>query len=75
MSGMNIAEVRKLENVSPATSLEEIAGMLDRLPERLNIGILNWSGYDYKPEVKVAIAYGDSEIYLRYYVAEDYLKA
>jgi hypothetical protein len=72
---MNAPDVRKLENVSARTALEEVSAMLDSFGTRLPVSTLNWKGYDYKPEVSVAIAYGDEEIYLKYYVKEDYFKA
>jgi len=72
---MKIAEVKKLEPDSPHPSLEVISDLLDGSSDKLLIDTINWKEYSYKPDVKLAIAYSDSEIFLKYYVAEDYFKA
>jgi len=72
---MRVAEVKKLKLASDYPSLEEISGMLDAQKERLHIDTINWKGYDYKPEVELSIAYGENEIFLKYYIREYYFKA
>ena len=72
---MKVAEVKKLDLNSTHTSLEEISALLDDQFPKLLIDTINWPEYSYKPDVKLAIAYGDSEIFLKYYVTEDYFKA
>lgn len=72
---MKVAEVKKADSKSAYPDLKEISAMLDKQRQRLVIDTLNWTGYDYKPVVKLAIAYSDNEIFLKYYVTEDYFKA
>jgi len=72
---MNIAEVKKIRFDTPFPDLDTISAALDRLKERHHIDTLNWKGYNYKPPVEFAIAYGDEEIFLKYYVTEEYFKA
>jgi hypothetical protein len=49
--------------------------MMDAQKGTIYIDTLNWKGYKYKPDVRLAIAYGDNEIFLKYYVTEKYFKA
>jgi hypothetical protein len=72
---MKIAVVKKLELNSACPSLEELSEMFDRLNERIPIDTINWKDYDYKPDVSFSIAYSDHEIFLKYYVRENYFKA
>ncbi|HUX97500.1 MAG TPA: carbohydrate-binding family 9-like protein [Bacteroidales bacterium] len=72
---MKIAEVKKLLFNNTIPDLDEVSAALDELNEKHQISTLNWKGYEYKPEVKFAIAYSDREIYLKYYITEDYFKA
>ena len=39
------------------------------------IDTINWKGYNYKPDVALSIAYSDHEIFLKYYITENYFKA
>jgi hypothetical protein len=71
---MKVAEVRKLE-LNQDSSLEKISSMLDGQKDRLVVDTINWKGFEYKPEVSVALAYGDKGIYIKYYVKENYIKA
>ncbi len=48
---------------------------MDEQEGRLLIDTVNWKGYDYKPDVGLAIAYSDHEIFLKYYITEKYFKA
>jgi len=72
---MNIAEVHKIEFDTPYPDLEQISAALDIQKVKHEINTINWKGYDYKPSVKFSIAYSESEIFLKYYVSEDYFKA
>jgi hypothetical protein len=72
---MKVAEVQKLELKSDHPSLETISSMMDAQKGTIYIDTLNWKGYKYKPDVRLAIAYGDNEIFLKYYVTENYFKA
>lgn len=72
---MNIAEVKKtmLENAYP--DLEEISDSLDKYGTRLLIDTINWESHTYKPKVEVALLYSNHEIFLKYYISEEYFKA
>ena len=72
---MKIAEIHRTELKSDYPSLEEISSELDRRKERIIIDTVNWKGYDYKPDVRLAAAYSDHEIFLKYYITENYFKA
>jgi hypothetical protein len=72
---MKVAEVKRINFDKPYPDLELVSAALDKLQEKHHINTINWKGYDYKPGVKFSIAYGDNEIYLKYYVTEDYFKA
>lgn len=72
---MKVAEVKKIECKSAYPDLKEISDRLDKLNERLLIDTINWEGYNYKPEVTLAIGYSNNEIFLKYYIIEDYFKA
>jgi hypothetical protein len=72
---MKIAEIHKTKLKSEYPALEEISAELDSKRERLLIDTINWKGFDYKPVVSIAMAYSDNEIFLKYYVKEDYFKA
>jgi hypothetical protein len=72
---MKIAEVYKLELKSHFPPLEEISALLDEQKGRLLIDTINWKGFDYKPDVELSIAYSNNEIFLKYYIKEDYFKA
>jgi hypothetical protein len=72
---MKIAEVKKAGLSSAFPGLEEISARMDEQKERLKIDTLNWKGYNYKPEVELSIVYSDHEIFLKYYITENYFKA
>jgi hypothetical protein len=72
---MKVAEIKKTELRSAFPALTEISASMDRLKDKLLIDTLNWDGYKYKPGVELSIAYSDNEIFLKYYVSEDYFKA
>jgi hypothetical protein len=72
---MKIAEVQKIELKTDYPSLEEISVRLDDQKGRMMIDTINWKGYKYKPDVALALAYSDHEIFLKYYVKESYFKA
>ncbi len=72
---MKIAEVKKIRFSKEIPDLDEVSVALDKQNDKLQINTLNWKGYEYKPDVKLTIAYGEKEIFLKYYVTEDYFKA
>ena len=72
---MKVAEVKKTELKSAYPGLKEISTSLDKQNDRLFIDTINWKGYNYKPEVALSMAYSDHEIFLKYYIKENYFKA
>jgi hypothetical protein len=72
---MKVAEVKKLEFIFAYPGLTEISDRMNKLNEKLQVDTINWKGYNYKPEVELAIAYSDHEIFLKYYITENYFKA
>lgn len=71
---MKLAEARKLQLKNDTPSLEDLSFLMDK-EKRNNIDTLNWKEYNYKPDVKFSVAYSDNEIFLKYYVTENYFKA
>jgi hypothetical protein len=59
----------------PHAGMNEISNALDKLGPGYAIDVVNWAGYDSRPVVKFNIAYGSSDIYIKYYVTEPYTKA
>jgi hypothetical protein len=72
---MKVIEIRKEIFDDRYPELKVISAMLDTLGRGHDINILNWKTFSYRPDVRFNIAYGEREIYLKYYVAEDYFKA
>ncbi len=55
--------------------MTEVSKALDDLGPGYAIDQVNWPGYDYHPKVRFNIGYGDEEIYIKYYVHEQYVMA
>lgn len=55
--------------------MDDISRRLDNHGAGHLIDNLNWKEFSYKPEVRFNIAYSENEIFLKYYVKEDYFKA
>jgi hypothetical protein len=72
---LKIAEVKKSKLESAYPELEDISAELDKQNDRLIIDTINWDDYTYKPRVEVAIEYSDNELFLNYYICENYFKA
>ncbi len=72
---MKVLEVYRLNTKDPYPDLDEISAGLGRLPGRNRIETLNWVEYQYKPEVLFSVAHNGNEIFLRYYVRENFFKA
>jgi hypothetical protein len=72
---MKIAEIHRTILTADYPSLQEISAELDTVKDHLSIETLNWKGYRYKPDVTLAMKYSRHEIFLKYYVTEDYFKA
>lgn len=73
---MKTAEARKLELKEEFPDLEKVSGMMDHR-EKLAVDVLNWKkkGFTYRPDVTFSIAYSNKEIFLKFFVAEEYFKA
>jgi hypothetical protein len=72
---MKIAEVKKTEFKSAYPGLKEISVRMDQNNERLHLDTINWKEYSYKPAVELSVGYNDHEIFLKYYIIENYFKA
>jgi len=72
---MKVAEVKKTDIKSSYPDLKKISASLDKQKERFRIDTINWEGFNYKPEVEFSIAYSENEIFLKYYITENYFKA
>lgn len=71
---MRVATAYRVAQGNKVPDLEELSVLLDNeLPN--NIDLINWEDFNYKPEVKFAMAYSDVGLYLKYFVTEDYFKA
>jgi hypothetical protein len=70
-----ILEVSESEFRTDYPGLDEISERLDSLHLNNAVDVLNWKGFDYKPDVKFSIAYTRHEILLKYYVTENWFKA
>ncbi len=55
-------------------SPETVSGVLDKLQENV-IDVINWSEYPYKPDVKFVIGYDESNLYLKFKVHENSIRA
>ena len=72
---MKIAEAKKTELKPDFPGLEEISSELDKLSERHRIDSINWRTFKYSPEASFSIQYSKREIFLKYYINENYFKA
>ncbi len=72
---MKTLEIREIIFKGQYPSLDEISDRLDELNMRIPLGELNWSDYDYRPDVTFSMGYTGKEILLKYYVSENYYKA
>jgi hypothetical protein len=72
MKGININK-EDFNNSIP--DLEDVSVRMDMKSAEYLIDTINWGKYNYKPQVKFKIAYSDNEIFIKYYVQEEYLKA
>jgi hypothetical protein len=72
---MKELEVNNCASISSKSSIEEVSAMLDLLPVREEIGIINWNRFDYKPKVTFAAGYNEDVLFIKFYISENYLKA
>jgi hypothetical protein len=72
---MKAHKVRREKFKSSFPELHEISSRLDGHGPGVLIDILNWENFGYRPEVRFNIARDDKEIFLKYYVHEEFVKA
>jgi hypothetical protein len=72
---MKIVEVKEEEFEMEYPDLEEVSSKIDRLGFGEKIDCLNWESHQYKPSVRFNIAYSEKEIFLKYYIDEEFVKA
>ncbi len=72
---MRTLKVNQLNIQGDYPDLEEISAKLDELGEGHSIDNIPWRKFSYAPDIKFNIAYGNMEIYLKYYVKENYILA
>lgn len=72
---MKVIEVTKLIAGKVCPAMAEVSARLDELGEGHAVDRVNWPAFGYKPEVRFNIAYGEKEIFLKYYVRESNTKA
>jgi len=72
---MKTLEVSKLKTDKTIPPMAEVSARLDELGDGHPIETLNWESHLYKPDVKFNIAWGDREMYIKYYVRESHVKA
>ncbi|MBA4321478.1 MAG: hypothetical protein C0408_01540 [Odoribacter sp.] len=72
---MKTIEVKKEIFKEPCPDIADISARLDRIGPGESIDILNWESYKYKPEARFIIACSDREIFLKYYITEEFVKA
>lgn len=61
-------------HVNEPAAIGEISGKLDHVHQEI-IQNAPWPAYPYKPQVAFAISYGDSGIFVKFYVDEKYVRA
>lgn len=67
--------VKKIKFEKEYPDPEDVSLKIDELGTGELIGALNWDNFRYKPEARFNMAYSDSEIFLKYYIREEYVKA
>jgi hypothetical protein len=72
---MKEAAIEKTSFTSDYPELKEISSWFDKRNKKIEIDTINWPEYNYTPEVDLAIAYSDLEIFLKFYITEKYFKA
>jgi len=72
---MRTIEAGRIKSDMDTPSMEEVSELLDALGEGHAIEAVNWENFPYKPEVRFNIAWGGHDIYIKYYVRENHVKA
>lgn len=71
---MKNLEVRALKVSDYGIAVNDISFLMDRFKRNI-LDNTPWIEYSYKPSVEFAIAYNDNNIFLKYYVAENSIRA
>lgn len=72
---MKETEVIRTSLKTAYPDLKEISEWLDYNCMKIPVDSVNWVEFAYKPEVLFSIAYSSYEIFLKFYVTENYFKA
>jgi hypothetical protein len=72
---MKTVEIKKETFEKGQPDLDEVSSRLDKYDPGELIDILNWESFRYRPDARFNIAYSDKEIFLKYYIIEDFVKA
>lgn len=67
--------IKHIKLSSDLPDLAEVSARLDKLPGREEIGTVNWSDFDYRPRVSFITAYSSRELFIKYYVREQFVRA
>ncbi|MDQ3291092.1 MAG: carbohydrate-binding family 9-like protein [Bacteroidota bacterium] len=71
---MNKLEVPFLPLLDKNSSIEEVSAELDSLEKNI-IDNIPWPVYSYKPSVKFALGYSNECLFIKFYVAEEAIRA
>jgi hypothetical protein len=72
---MKILEIKKEKFKTDYPDLDEVSSRLDKIGSGERIDTLNWKSFSYRPEARFNIAFSDKEIFLKYYITEEFVKA
>jgi hypothetical protein len=72
---MRTIEVKKILFDRDYPDIKEVSTKLDGMGRGILVETVNWESFNYKPEVRFNIAYSDREIFLKYYINEEFVKA
>jgi hypothetical protein len=72
---IRVLEVKEEIFMTDYPGLDDVSIRLDMHGPGNRIDNINWPEYDYYPEVRFNMAYGKKEIFLKFYVMEEYFKA
>jgi hypothetical protein len=72
---MKTVDIKKETFKNKLPDLDEVSLRLDQHGPGEQIDTLNWKSFSYRPEVRFNIAYSSKEIFLKYYINEEFVKA
>jgi hypothetical protein len=71
MQKLIVPKISNFKNVDP----DKISELLESDGTLQSIETINWPAFNYKPDVKFRIAHAGTEIWLKFYVEENYIRA